>query len=42
MKNIKKLHLIIGFSNDKNIVEILEILPKADYIYSTKSDNKDL
>ena len=35
----KKLHLIIGFSNDKNIVEILEILPKADYIYSTKSDN---
>lgn len=36
----KKLHLIIGFSNDKNIGEILEVLPKADYIYATKSDNE--
>ena len=36
----KKLHLIIGFSNDKNISEILEVLPKADYIYATKSDNE--
>ena len=36
----KNLHLIIGFSNDKNIVEILEVLPKAEYIYATQSDNK--
>ena len=36
----KNLHLVIGFSNDKNIGEILEVLPKADYIYATKSDNE--
>ena len=36
----KKLHLIIGFSKDKNIDEILEIIPKADYLYATKSDNE--
>ena len=36
----KKLHLIIGFSKDKNIDEILDFIPKADYIYATKSDNE--
>ena len=36
----KKLHLIIGFSKDKNIDEILDFIPKADYLYATKSDNE--
>ncbi|MFL2589637.1 MAG: bifunctional folylpolyglutamate synthase/dihydrofolate synthase [Parvicellaceae bacterium] len=36
----KNLHLIIGFSKDKNIDEILDVIPKADYLYATKSDNE--
>ena len=39
-ENYQKLHLIIGFSNDKNIDEILDVLPIADYIYATKSLNE--
>jgi len=34
----KKLHMIIGFVNDKNIAEILSILPKnADYYFTKPS-----
>tara|TARA_A100001015_G_C14981417_1_gene709618 strand:+ start:614 stop:1804 length:1191 start_codon:yes stop_codon:yes gene_type:complete len=40
MENYEKLHLIIGFSNDKNIDEILDVLPIADYIYATQSVNE--
>ena len=39
-ENYEKLHLIIGFSNDKNIDEILDVLPIADYIYATQSVNE--
>ena len=39
-ENYEKLHLIIGFSNDKNIDEILDVLPIAEYIYATQSVNE--
>lgn len=39
-EKFKKLHLIIGFSNDKNIDKMLEVMPKTDYIYVTKSNNE--
>ena len=36
----KKLHIVLGFSKDKNIKEILPLIPKADYLYLTKSNNE--
>ena len=39
-EKFRKLHLIIGFSDDKNIDAILSVIPKADFIYATKSNNE--
>ena len=36
----KKLHILIGFSEDKNLKEILQYLPNADFIYATQSSNE--
>jgi dihydrofolate synthase/folylpolyglutamate synthase len=40
MEKFLKLHLIIGFSDDKNIDAILSVIPRADFIYATKSNNE--
>ena len=39
-ENFKKLHILIGFSEDKNLKEILQYLPNADFIYATQSSNE--
>jgi len=39
-ENFKKLHILIGFSEDKNLMEILHYLPNADFIYATQSSNE--
>ena len=39
-ENFKKLHILIGFSVDKNLKEILQYLPNADFIYATQSSNE--
>ena len=39
-ENFKKLHILIGFSEDKKLEEILQYLPNADFIYATKSSNE--
>ena len=38
-ENFNKLFLIVGFSKDKDISTLLNILPKADTYYFTKSSN---
>ncbi len=38
-EKFNKLHLIIGFSNDKNLEAIISTLPNANLFYLTKSDN---
>ena len=38
-EKFNKLHLIIGFSNDKNLEAIISTLPNANLYYLTKSDN---
>ena len=35
-----KLHIILGFSKDKDLSNILKIIPKAEYYYSTRSQNE--
>ena len=35
-----QLHIVLGFSKDKKIKEILPLIPKADYFYLTKSKNE--
>ena len=39
-ENFKKLHILIGFSEDKKLEEILQYLPNADFIYATQSSNE--
>ena len=39
-ENFKKLHILIGFSEDKNLKDILHYLPNADFIYATQSSNE--
>ena len=34
------LYIVLGFSKDKNIKEILPLLPKANHFYLTKSNNE--
>ena len=34
------LHIVLGFSKDKNIKEILPLLPKSNHFYLTKSNNE--
>tara|TARA_Y200000002_G_scaffold366629_1_gene357783 strand:+ start:12153 stop:13379 length:1227 start_codon:yes stop_codon:yes gene_type:complete len=39
-EKFQQLHIVLGFSKDKNIKEILPLIPKADYFYLTKSKNE--
>ena len=36
----QQLHIVLGFSKDKKIKEILPLIPKADHFYLTKSKNE--
>mgnify|MGYP001379721521 FL=1 len=38
-ENFNKLFLIVGFSKDKDISTLLNLLPKAETYYFTKSSN---
>lgn len=40
LEEYNSLHLVLGFSNDKNLDEILKNLPEAKHIYLTKSKNE--
>jgi dihydrofolate synthase/folylpolyglutamate synthase len=39
-ENFEKLYILVGFSKDKNLEEILHYLPNAEFIYVTKSSNE--